>query len=76
MMDTPMEERFTPDQLATWRKSYGWSQEQAAARIGLSYNGYIKKEQGKRSLTGQDMKLIRYVDQDEAKTKVKKKATA
>jgi transcriptional regulator with XRE-family HTH domain len=67
-----MEKHFTADQLANWRKGYGWSQEQAAARIGLSYNGYVKKEQDKRPVTIRDMKLIRAVDQDEAQ----KRATA
>jgi transcriptional regulator with XRE-family HTH domain len=64
-----MEERFTAPQLADWRKSYGWSQEQAAARIGISYNGYVKKEQGKRPITRQDMKLIGYINRDAAKKK-------
>jgi hypothetical protein len=35
--------------------------------LGLSYDGYVKKEQGQRHISRQDMKLIRYVDQEEAK---------
>jgi transcriptional regulator with XRE-family HTH domain len=64
-----MEERFTDVQLKDWRKSHGWSQEQAAARIGISYNGYIKKEQGKRPVNSRDMKMIRAVDEEEANKK-------
>ena len=67
-----IEARFTAEQLATWRKGYGWTQEQAAARLGLTIHGYVKKEQDKRHVSRQDMKLIGYVDKDEAK----KKATA
>ena len=70
-----MEERFTNEQLATWRKAYGWTRQEAAARLGLSYDGYVKKEQGQSHISRQDMKLIRYVDQDEARKKAKKKAT-
>jgi transcriptional regulator with XRE-family HTH domain len=69
-MDIDMEERFTAEQLSAWRKGYGWTQEYAAARLGLTVHGYTKKEYGKRLVTRQDMKLIRYVDQDEAKKKV------
>jgi transcriptional regulator with XRE-family HTH domain len=72
MMDTTMEERFTAEQLISWRKGHGWTQQEAAASLGLSYDGYVKKEQGQRHISRQDMKLIRYVDRDEAK----KRATA
>jgi transcriptional regulator with XRE-family HTH domain len=71
-----MQEPFTADQLTAWRKTYGWTQQEAAARLGLSYDGYVKKEQDQRRVSRQDMKLIRYIDQEEAKERAKKKATA
>jgi hypothetical protein len=37
-----------------------------------SVHGYAKKEQGQRHITRQDVKLIRYVDQEEAKKKATK----
>jgi transcriptional regulator with XRE-family HTH domain len=76
MKDATMQECFTAEQLIAWRKGYGWTQEYAAGRLGLTVHGYTKKEQGQRHVSRQDMKLIRYVDQDEAKQREKKKATA
>jgi transcriptional regulator with XRE-family HTH domain len=63
---------MTAEELKAWRIAHKWTQEQAAANLGLSLRGYQDKEAGKRHISRQDMKLIRYVDQDEAK----KKATA
>jgi hypothetical protein len=71
-MEATMEERFTPAQLKDWRKGYGWTQPQAADRIFLSLDDYRKKEQGQCSVSRKDMRIIRSVDQEEAK----KKATA
>jgi DNA-binding XRE family transcriptional regulator len=48
IMDIEMKERFTAEQLANWRKGYGWTQEYAAGRLGLTVHGYVKKEQNKR----------------------------
>jgi transcriptional regulator with XRE-family HTH domain len=70
-----MENFFNAEQLTTWRKGYGWTQQEAAGRLGLSLRGYQDKEAGKRHISRQDTKLIGYVDKDEAK-KAKKKATA
>jgi hypothetical protein len=69
-----MKEPFTKEELIAWRKGYDWTQQEAAAHLGLSLDGYAKKEQGQRHVSRQDMKLIGYVDRDEAK-KAKKKAT-
>lgn len=66
-----MQEHFTHEQLAAWRKSYDWTQQEAAACLGLTLRGYQDKEAGKRRINRRDMKLIGYVDRDEAK-----KATA
>ena len=60
-------ERFTAQQLTAWRNSYGWDRLYTAQRLGLSLHGYEKKEQGQRHVTVRDMKLIGYVDRDEAK---------
>jgi transcriptional regulator with XRE-family HTH domain len=62
-----MEERFTHQQLAAWRKAYDWTQEQAAARLGLTLRGYQDKEGGRRHINRRDMKLIGYIDRDETK---------
>jgi transcriptional regulator with XRE-family HTH domain len=63
---------LTAAQLKDWRKGYGWTQEQPAARLGLNIDHYRKKEQGKRSVSQRDMKLIADIDREAAK----KKATA
>jgi DNA-binding transcriptional regulator YiaG len=57
-MEATMEERLTAAQLKDWRKGYGWTQEQAAARLGLNIDHYRKREQGKRSVSQRDMRLI------------------
>jgi transcriptional regulator with XRE-family HTH domain len=74
-MDTVMNKSFTAEQLTAWRTSYGWTQEYAAGRLGLTRRGYQNKENGTRHVSRQDMKLIGYVDKDEAK-KTRKKVTA
>jgi transcriptional regulator with XRE-family HTH domain len=72
MKDLTMQKPFTAEQLAAWRKVHGWTQAQAAGLLGLSYDGYVKKEQGQRHISRQDMKLIGYINRDAAK----KRATA
>ena len=67
-----METPYTPDQLKAWRAGHKWTQEQAAANLGLSLRGYQDKEAGKRHISRQDMKLIGYINRNAAK----KKATA
>jgi transcriptional regulator with XRE-family HTH domain len=62
-----MEKPYTHEQLAAWRNSYDWTQQEAAARLGLSLRGYQDKEAGRRRIGVRDMKLIGYVDRDEAK---------
>ena len=68
-MDMTMEERFTNEQLKAWREGYKWPQREAAARLGLTLRGYQDKEAGRRHISRQDMKLIRYIDRDAAKQK-------
>lgn len=63
---------FTAKELLDWRKSYGWSQEEAAREMGVSPDGYRAKEQGRRPITNRDMERIRRVDRN----RVKMKATA
>lgn len=64
-----MEKPYTHEQLAAWRSSYDWTQQEAAARLGLSLRGYQDKEAGKRRINKRDMKLIGYIDRDEEKRK-------
>jgi transcriptional regulator with XRE-family HTH domain len=72
MMDIVMEPPYTPDQLKAWRADYKWTQQEAAANLGLSLRGYQDKEAGKRHISRQDMKLIGYINRNA----VKKRATA
>jgi transcriptional regulator with XRE-family HTH domain len=62
-----MEERFTAAQLKEWRKGHGWTQDQAAAQIGLTVDDYRKKEQGQRPVSKRDMRLIRNIGLDVAR---------
>jgi transcriptional regulator with XRE-family HTH domain len=72
MMDITMETPYTPDQLKAWCTGHKWTQQEAAANLGLSLRGYQDKEAGKRHISRQDMKLIGYINRNAAK----KKATA
>jgi len=64
-----MEPPYTPDQLKTWRAGHKWTQQEAAANLGLSLRGYQDKEAGKRHISRQDMKLIGYINRNAAKKK-------
>jgi transcriptional regulator with XRE-family HTH domain len=64
-----MEAPYTPDELKAWRTGHKWTQQEAAARLGLTLRGYQDKEAGKRHISRQDMKLIGYINRDAAKKK-------
>jgi transcriptional regulator with XRE-family HTH domain len=67
-----MEPPYTKEELKAWRDRHKWTQQEAAANLGLSLRGYQDKEAGKRHISRQDMKLIGYINRNAAK----KKATA
>lgn len=64
-----METPYTPDELKARRAGHKWTQQQAAANLGLTWHGYQDKEAGERHASRQDMELIGYVNRDAAQEK-------
>jgi transcriptional regulator with XRE-family HTH domain len=62
---------MTNTELKAWRSHHGWTQEEAAAKIGISIDGYRQKEQGRRSITKRDIKQIADIDRLTAKKATK-----
>jgi len=53
---------MTRDDLKRWREKHGWTQEEAAAELGICLSAYTHKEQGRRSITKRDIKQIADID--------------
>ncbi|GHU04678.1 hypothetical protein FACS1894205_3300 [Alphaproteobacteria bacterium] len=50
-------------ELLTWRKSLGLTQRKAAFLIGITEQGYIKREKGQSALTPETLYATRYLSE-------------
>ncbi len=56
-------ETWTPDQLRAWRDRLEWTQQQAAAALGVTRRGYQLWEAGERAISRPVMLACLYLEE-------------
>lgn len=50
---------MTPQQIRQWRKAKGWTQEETAKQLGLSWRQYQRLESGDSPVTGPIERIVK-----------------